>query len=124
MKKFTLVLLAALPLCAVAPAHAQTLQPGKWTGTVTPPGEQQSIPVTFQVTVSGDTTRITVDAGEHGSYPFSDVKLSDQTLTFWFMPGPRVDCALRLGEDGVLQGPCHDTEGGIASMSMVPPRKE
>lgn len=115
---------AVLPFLAVAAAQAQTLEVGKWTGTVTPPNEQQTVPVTYDVTMKGDTIAITVDAGEHGTYPFNGVKLSDGVLTFWFSPGPRVDCNLTRGEDGGYRGPCRDSEGGTARMEMIPPKKE
>jgi hypothetical protein len=74
--------------------------------------------------MKGDTIGITVNAGEHGSFTFSDVKLTDKGLTFWFMPGPRVECALTRLEDGAFAGPCRDPEGGIATMVMIPPKKE
>lgn len=124
MNKLSIVLSAALPLLILTPAHAQKLEPGKWSGSVTPPGEQLAMEVTYDVTVNGDTIGITVDAGEHGSFPFSEVKLSDKTLTFWFAPGPRVDCTLTLREDGAFAGPCRDSDGGIASMAMLPPKRE
>ena len=62
-------------------------------------------------------------AGDHGSFTFSDVKLADKTLTFYFTPGPRVDCKLARSEDGAFAGTCTDTQGGVASMVMIPPKK-
>lgn len=124
MKRFAILLSAALPLLAAVPADAQKLEPGKWTGTVTPPGEEATVQVTYDVAMKGDTIGITINAGEHGSFSASEVKLTDATLTFWFMPGPRVDCTLTRREDGAFQGPCTDAEGGVASMLMVPPKKE
>jgi hypothetical protein len=123
MKRFAIVLSAALPLLAFAPAQAQ-LEPGKWTGTVLAPGEQQPMDVTYDVTMKGDTLGITVHAGEHGSFSFSEIKLNDRTLTFWFAPGPRVDCTLTRREDGAYEGACRDSDGGDARMMMVPPKKE
>ena len=123
MKKLAIVLSAALPLLAVIPVAAQKIEPGKWTGSVTPPGEQTPMPVTYDVTTKGDTIGITISAGEHGSFTFNEVKLNDKTLTFWFAPGPRVECTLARGEDGAFSGPCQDSQGGIASMVMVPPKK-
>jgi hypothetical protein len=41
MNKLRIVLSAALPLLAVVSVEAQKLEPGKWTGRVTPPGEEQ-----------------------------------------------------------------------------------
>lgn len=124
MKKIAIVLAAALPILAFVPAEAQKIEAGKWTGTVTSPGEQTPLPVTYDVTVKGDTIGITVNAAEHGSFTFSEVKLADDVLTFWFSPGPRVDCTLTRREDGAFAGTCADSEGGNASMVMVPPKKE
>ena len=124
MKKYALLLSAALPLVAFAPAEAQKLEAGKWTGTVAPPG-QSAVPVSYDVTMKADTIAITVNAGEHGTFAFSDVKLSDKTLTFWFTPGPRVECTLTRREDGAFEGPCRESGSGeTASMVMVPPKKE
>jgi hypothetical protein len=124
MRWLPIVLLAGLSPLAVNPAQAQSLETGKWTGTVTAPGEQSAMPVEFDVTLKGDTLGITVRAGEHGTFAFNEAKLDDRTLTFWFMPGPRVDCTLLRGEDETFSGSCRDSEGGIASMVMVPPKKE
>jgi hypothetical protein len=124
MTRLAIVLAAALPLLTVAPAQAQKLVPGKWTGTVTPPGEPMGLEVTYDVTLKGDTIAITVNAGEHGSFQFSDVKLNADTLTFWFTPGPRVDCTLKRAETGSFAGACLDPQGGNAGMVMNPPKKE
>ena len=51
------------------------------------------------------------------------MKLTDDVLTFWFTPGPRVDCTLTRREDGAFAGSCRDSGGGDASMVMVPPKK-
>ena len=124
MKRFVMMVSAALPLLAVDAAHAQQLEPGRWTGTVLAPGEQQALEVSYEVTLRSDTIDIRVNAGSHGSFAFSDVKLADKTLTFWFTPGPRVDCSLTRREDGAFAGSCRDPQGGVASMVMIPPKKE
>jgi hypothetical protein len=124
VKEFAIVLSAVLPLLVFRHAEAQKLEPGKWTGTVTPPGEERATEVSYDVTMKGDTIDITVNAGEHGSHRFNEVRLNDRTLTFWFTPGPRVECTLTRGENRVFAGTCRDSEGGIASMVMVPPKKE
>ena len=124
MKKFAMVLAAALPLVIVAtPGSAQQIEAGKWTGTVTPPNGEERVEVTYDVTLKGDTIGITVVAGEHGSFPFSEVKLVEKTLTFWFQPGPRVDCKLDRKDDGSFEGACRDSDGGDARMVMLPPKK-
>jgi len=123
MKKLVIAIAAVLPLVAFTTAHAQKLEPGKWTGTVAPPGEQ-AMDVTYDVTMKGDTIGIAVNAGEHGTFTFNDVKLDADTLTFWFAPGPRVECTLKRAETGAFAGECRDPEGGIATMAMIPPKKE
>jgi hypothetical protein len=123
MTRTAIFLAAVLPFLVVGSARAQKLEPGTWTGSVTPPNEEQALPVTYDVAMKGDTIVVTVDAGEHGTFPFSDVKLTGGELTFWFMPGTRVDCTLARGADGAFQGSCRDADGGTARMVMVPPDK-
>jgi hypothetical protein len=124
MKKLPLVLMALIAL-VVAPrmAAAQKLEAGKWSGSVVAPGGDR-VETTYDVTVKGDTIGISVNAGEHGTFAFNDVKLADNTLTFWFQPGPRVDCKLARSDDGAFAGSCTDTSGGVAQMVMSPPKKE
>ena len=121
MKK-SLMVLAALAAVAHVPAGAQQLQAGTWTGTVTPPNESQPTPVTYTVALEADTLSIVVDAGQHGKFPFHEVKVEEGRLTFWFAPGPRVECALERREDGSWAGGCRDPEGGVARVVMVPPK--
>jgi hypothetical protein len=113
-----LALLAVFPLAASA---QQKLEVGKWTGTVTPPGEPITN-VTYDVTMKGDTIAITLNAGDHGSFQMEEVKLAEGKLTFHFTPGPRVDCALERKEDGSFAGRCTDGSEA-AEMVMVPPKK-
>ena len=115
----SLLALAALP----GVAAAQKLEPGKWTGVVNDPdGDRHE--VEFDVTVKGDTIGIQVIAPGRGSFPFNDVKLVDKTLSFWFEPGVRVECKLNRRDDGAFEGSCSDSNGGNATMLMVPPKKE
>lgn len=124
MRKIAVLPAAVLSVLAFVPAEAQKLEAGKWSGTVTPPDEPIATQVTYDVTVRGDTIGITATAAEHGSFQFSDVRLSGDTLTFWFTPGPRVDCTLNRRDDGSFAGNCRDENGGIATMVMVPPKKD
>lgn len=124
MRKIAVVAAALLSALTVVPAEAQTLQVGKWTGSVTPPDEPIATEVTYDVTLRGDTISITATAAEHGSFPLNDVKLTDGVLTFWFQPGPRVDCTLNRRDDGSFAGDCRDPDGGVAGMVMVPPKKD
>lgn len=122
MKKLVLAVAAVLPLLgSVDTGAAQKLQAGTWTGTVTPPNSNTQ-QVTYNVAMKADTLTIALSTGQR-SFPFSDVKLKDRTLTFWFAPGPRVDCTLQRRADGAYEGPCRDEEGGDARMLLVPPKK-
>ena len=117
---------AALALAAIvilpAAASAQAMQPGKWTGSATPPdGEVQ---LTFDVTVKGDTIGIMLSAGEHGSFKLEEVKLANNKLTFWFQPGPRVNCTLDRKENGNFEGACAGDDGLSVPFKMIPPKKE
>lgn len=125
MKKFALVLTAALPLFAGAgSAAAQKLEPGQWTGVVTEPDGDRT-EVVYDVAINGDTISIVARPGGQGNFPFSDVKLADgKTLTFWFKPGPRVDCTITRQEDGSFEGPCLNPRGQEARLLMVPPKKD
>jgi hypothetical protein len=120
-KLVTAALTAVLALPFVA--SAQALKPGKWTGTAkTPDGVE--VALTFDVKVAGDTTTVMLNAGEHGTYKLEEVKVVSDKLTFWFVPGPRVNCALAKKPDGSFAGSCLDEGGGDVPMTMIPPRTE
>jgi len=55
------------------------------------------------------------------SAPFHDVELKDNTLSFWWDPGVRVECALARKEDGSFAGDCSDSNGETGHLTMVPP---
>jgi hypothetical protein len=89
---------------------------------VTPPGEQDAMPVTFDVTVLGDSLGIVLHAGEPGDFTFENGKFADSTISFSFTPGPKVTCTLKQTQDGSFTGPCIGDDGSEASMTMVRPR--
>ena len=117
---------AAVVLMLPAAASAQTAKPslpiGTWTGTVTPPNGETA-PITLDVKSSNDTIAITINAGPHGSFQVNEVALADSKLTFWFTPGPRVDCVLNKKDDGSYEGQCTEGDGSAALITMVPPKK-
>jgi hypothetical protein len=102
-----LAAILALPFAA----SAQALKPGKWTGTAKPP-DGTEVAITVDVKVAGDTTTAMLSAGEHGTFKLEEVKVVSDKLTFWFVPGPRVNCALAKKPDGSFAGSCLDEGGG------------
>ena len=103
---------------------AQAVKSGAWTGTVTPPGETQSIPITFDVVVKGDSLGVVIHVGEHGDFPTEKGRYADNTITFTFNPpGVVVTCTLARNEEGVFAGPCIGDDGSDASMTMTPPKE-
>jgi len=123
MKKATGVALFALLTIWSAPAAAQQIPYGLWSGTMTPPGAQP-IPVSFRVEeTEGALSIVMMSAMVEGDMPFQDVRMEGDELTFWWDPGVRVECTLRRIDSGGLEGPCSDgREDGVAgAISMVPP---
>jgi hypothetical protein len=112
---------AGLLLLAPIAAHAQKLEAGKWTGKVVPP-DGPTVEVTYDVKVAGDTLAITINAAEHGSFPFANVKLADGKLTFSWSPGVEVKCELKPQTDKSWSGSCVDAGGTGGTMIMVPPK--
>ena len=117
--------LALLMLGLIVPGvcAAQSLKSGTWTGTVTPPGEEQAMPVTFDVTEHGDSLGIVLHAGEHGDFTVEKGRYAEGKITFTFSPGgPQVSCILTRNEEGAFAGPCLGDDGSEAKMTMVPPK--
>ena len=124
--RYAVVFVAAIMLLLPSAVSAQTATPtlpvGKWTGTVTPP-DGETAAVTFDVKSSNDTIAIQINAGDHGTFETSDVKLAGTKLTFSFTPGPRVLCELEKKEDGSFAGHCAEDNGKVALITMVPPKE-
>ena len=127
MRYSALAITAAAMLAATSAASAQQVAPpkmevGEWTGQVTPP-EGITVSVTYDVAYAGDTLKITIKAGEHGTFTTYDVKLEAEKLTFKFSPGPEVLCVLNKKEAGYA-GACTEADGSTATMDLSPPKKE
>jgi hypothetical protein len=113
----------ALVATWAAPAAAQELAHGTWTGTMTPPGGT-AIPVMYEVGDLGGALAVVMRAlMVQEVIPFNDVTLAGQELTFWWEPGIRVDCTLRRTESGSFEGACTDgsSDRGAGALTMVPP---
>ena len=116
-------IVALLALGSAAPASAQALPQGTWTGTMSPPGGE-AIPVNFEVSESAGALSIAMMAVQvEGEMPFRDIRLDGQTMTFWWEVGVRVDCSLTRTEAGGFKGTCSDGTGasGEGTLTMVPP---
>ena len=114
--------IGALALGTPSMLAAQKMQPGTWTGTITPP-RGQSVSVTFDVGVAGDTTKITVKGTPAGDLPFANVRVASDRVTFEFTPGTPVKCTLMLQEGGGYKGDCLDGNGEKGVIEMLPPKK-
>lgn len=126
LRAAVLAVVAAALFIAVAPASAQELETGTWTGTVTPP-DDPTFEVEYEVSYDeGGALAITlippagVDAPP--SIPFRDAVLEDGALTFsWTAGSTGLTCELLLLEDGSFEGECVDEDGVPGHLTMVPP---
>ena len=118
--------LAVLTLTLAPAATAQSLEEGMWTGTMTPPGDGDGVDIGYEVKMDGDVLMIALvppaDAGaEADRYEFSEIRMEDGNLVFWWQPGPRVDCVLEPIDGGGFEGECSDSSGDTGILSMHPP---
>jgi hypothetical protein len=117
---------AALLTLSSAAAAQQTAAPkievGAWTGQVVQP-DGQVTDVIYDIAYAGDTLKITIKAGDHGSFETSDVKLETDKLSFTFTPGPAVVCVLNK-KDAIYSGVCTAEDGSTATMDLAPPKKK
>ena len=122
--KFKALALLGFILALPAVCSAQAVKSGTWTGTVTPPGETQPIPITFDVVVNGDSLGVVIHVGEHGDFTTEKGRYADDTITFTFNPPEVVvTCTLAKNEEGAFAGPCIGDDGSDASMTMIPPKE-
>jgi len=101
--------------------QAQTLEAGTWTGKITPP-DGQTLDITYEVAVANDSLRISMVIPEMGTFPFEDIRLEEDVLTFFWEPGEPLGCNLQRGDDGIFKGECSDIEGTTGQLTMVPPK--
>ena len=100
---------------------AQKIPAGTWTGSIAPPN-QAPLDATFDVLVSGDSTKITIHAGPRLVEAY-DVKVQSDRLLFTFAPGnSTVKCTLMLKDDKSYSGDCLDDQGTKGVIVMRPPK--
>ena len=135
--KLTVILAVALPVLATACAAKRAvnstatsaLEQGMWTGVMSfvDEGRQHRLGAIYDVSVKGDSLAIVMNA-DGGSFPFSDVKLIDDKLTFWVSPGARAHCTLTRRDDGAFEGRCLaegiPPEASTLRILMLPPPKD
>lgn len=124
MSRIAAILAAAtlIVVATAAPATAQQLPYGGWTGTMTPPGGQP-ITVTYEVgEIDGALAIVMRALMVQEVIPFHDVRVEGDALSFWWEPGIRVDCRLQRTTTGSFEGPCSDgSDRGAGALTMVPP---
>ena len=121
MRSLHRTLVGVLTLVLPASLAAQKLTAGTWTGTITPP-DQGALEATFDVRMSGDTTRITMKA-DGRVIETTAIKVEPKQLLFTFNPGgDAVRCTLLLRDDKSYSGDCLDTSGGKGVIVMRPPK--
>ena len=114
-------LVGVLTLVLPASLAAQKLTAGTWTGTISPP-DQGALQATFDVRVSGDTTKLTLNA-DGRALEASDIKVEPKQLLFTFdAGGTSVRCTLLLRDDKSYSGDCLDSQGGKGVIVMRPPK--
>jgi hypothetical protein len=119
----SLAVAALLMSGAMAPAAAQELTHGVWTGTMTPPGGRP-VTVTYEVGLLDGVLAVAMRSlMVQEVIRFREVRLVGDELTFWWEPGVRVDCTLRRTAEGAFEGPCAAGGGDEAgALTMVPPQ--
>ena len=120
---------AALALLAVSSSASAQQVPvtekvpvGMWTGTIQPPGSETA-KLTYDVAYAGDTLKVVINAGEHGTFQTTEAKFEGGKISFKFRPGPELVCVLSLSM-GEYAGVCTDNSGEAAPIVMTPPKAE
>ncbi len=99
-----------IALGLAAPATAQTLTAGKWTGTLNL-ASGASIDVEFTVQGEGDTMQIVMNAVSGPPQPVTDLELSDKEMSFTW---GAFTCSLERKSDSKYEGEC----GGAADAQL------
>ena len=116
----SLALLATLTLLLTPRAQAQTLEAGTWTGRISPPSGQ-TLDITYEVAVANDSLKISISVPEIGTFPFQDIRLEEDVLSFYWEPNEPLGCNLKRAENGTFSGECSDLEGNTGQLTMIPP---
>ncbi len=99
-----------LGIIFAAPATAQTLTAGKWTGTLSL-STGATIEIEFAVQGEGDAIRIVMNAVSGPPQPVTDLELSDKEMSFTW---GAFTCSLERKSDSKYEGEC----GGAADAQL------
>lgn len=114
------VLVAFLLATTTIPAGAQQIDEGDWVGRVIHLTGRH-MDVVYGVRWFGDSLEIHMQVEEYGSFPFEDIRITEDSLSFTWSPSFQLECSMYLLDDGVYQGACMDPWGGFGGIVMAPP---
>ena len=75
----------------------------------------------YTVQHSAGETAITLEVDTYGPFEFTDIRATDDSLSFKWEPSFELECTLARLPDGVYQGACMDPWGGFGGIVMAPP---
>lgn len=99
-----------------APAHAQDLTLGKWSGNLNISGAQ--VAVEYTVTVAGDAPQAIMNAVDGPPSPVKNLRVTDGEMTFdW----GSFSCSLIKIRDATYLGECTTSDGSQGVLTLAPP---
>jgi hypothetical protein len=101
-----------LAIVLAAPASAQTLAAGKWTGTLQL-STGATIQIEFMVQGEGDAMQIVMKAVNGPPQPVTDLELSDKEMSFVW---GAFNCSLERKGDSKYEGECGGAADGQLSL--------
>lgn len=124
MMKTIAAVTVSLAVLFASPAAAQDLASGTWTGSITQP-DGTSFDVGFEVSGEGSDLSIELippaDSGEDQTFPFDDIVVTAEQLTFTWDMGVQIMCILDSRPGDSWAGTCTDDRGEEGGMVMIPP---
>lgn len=127
MRRLLLTAAAILLLPAAAAGQKPlAMQPGTWTGSVTPPNAGQAYALQVEVTAAGDsvTAMMSIQDAPLPPFPLQEIKVTEEgKLVFGFDIEVHVLCTLAKAAEGPnWEGGCAAADGSSAPMVLTPPK--